>query len=246
MHNKNKKRIDLTNGSNYISIVILIVIVSVLSILGLGSKDSRADISDTDGDGYSDDQEIKAGYSPYNPDPIRFSKSDVDGDGVSDYFEYVFKTDPFSKDSDDDGYGDFEEIDNGYNPLSKENDKLEMRAEINLKDQTMSFFVDGIKWREFPVSTGKASMPTPKGDFIVVNKIEKAWSRSYGLWMPFWLGLDSGGIGIHELPVWPNGYREGEDHLGKAVSHGCIRLGLGAAEYVYDRVEVGDAIKIKP
>ena len=53
--------------------------------------------------------------------------------------------------------------------------------------------------------------------------------KAYGLWMPFWLGLDRGRIGIHELPVWPSGYREGEDHLGKAVSHGCIRLGVGSA-----------------
>lgn len=233
---------------NKISILIFTLLCSglVFSIFFSINNKSEASIVDTDGDGYSDREEIMAGYSPYNPEPVRANKSDMDGDGVSDYFEYHFGTDPFLKDTDGDGYDDFTEIDNAYNPLSKEPEKLPVRVEINLSNQAMSFFVNNIKWREFPVSTGKASMPTPTGEFTVVNKIDKAWSKTYGLWMPFWLGLDRGSIGIHELPVWPGGYREGEDHLGKAVSHGCIRLGVGAAEYVYDRLKVGDKIIINP
>jgi len=235
----------IKNKNNYL-VISLIAGVVLLSIFIIGSKQSGAGIIDTDGDGYSDEQEIRAGYSPYNPEPVKFSKSDVDGDGVSDYFEHAFGTNPFAIDTDADGYSDFMEIDNAFDPLSKEGGKLGIKVEINLKPQTMSFFVNGIKWREFSVSTGKVSMPTPEGDFLVVSKIEKAWSKSYGLWMPFWLGLDRGEIGIHELPVWPSGYREGENHLGRAVSHGCIRLGVGAAEYVYERINIGDSIKIKP
>jgi lipoprotein-anchoring transpeptidase ErfK/SrfK len=165
---------------------------------------------------------------------------------VSDYFEYLYKTNPFSPDTDEDGYSDFLEIDNAFNPLSNKPEKLSVRTEINLDKQTMSFFVAGIKWREFKVSTGKPSMPTPTGEFRIISKIENAWSRTYGLWMPFWLGLDRGGIGIHELPVWPGGYREGENHLGQAVSHGCIRLGVGAAQYIYNHLQIGDMVVIKP
>ena len=61
--------------------------------------------------------------------------------------------------------------------------------------------------------------------------------------MPYWLGL-GGGIGIHELPIWPNGYREGENHLGTPVSHGCIRLGLKNAVYIYERVTPGISVKV--
>ncbi|NCU39447.1 murein L,D-transpeptidase [Candidatus Falkowbacteria bacterium] len=220
-------------------------IIFVLLSVFLFSNIVLAEI-DTDGDGYSDEIEIKMGYSPYNKQPIRANSSDVDGDGLSDYFEYVFKTNPFVADSDNDGYNDFLEIDNAFDPNSEIKDKLPVRVEINLSEQTLSFFVAGIKWREFKVSTGKKSMPTPTGSFKIINKIEKAWSRAYGLWMPFWLGLERGGIGIHELPFWPSGYREGEDHLGQAVSHGCIRLGIGAAEYVYNHLQVGDVVKILP
>lgn len=228
---------------------IIILSLSVLAVISFAIfklSFSVASEIDSDGDGYSDAFEIAAGYSPYNPEPVKFSESDVDGDLVSDYFEYVFGTDPYKADTDGDGYSDFIEIDNAYDPLSDDTEKLPVRVEINLASQTMSFFVDGIKWREFKVSSGKPSMPTKPGDYRVVNKIEMAWSKTYGLYMPFWIGLDRGKIGIHELPIWPSGYREGSDHLGKPVSHGCVRLGIGAAEYVYRHIAVGDAIAIKP
>lgn len=229
--------------------ILIILILSLGVIVGISQRSfvsSAENVLDTDGDSYIDTLEIASGYSPFNPEPVKATKSDMDGDGVSDYFEYHFKTDPFSKDTDGDGYDDFTEIDNAYNPLSKNPEKLPVRVEIDLSDQTMSFFVSNIKWREFRVSTGQPSMPTPTGEFTVLNKIEKAWSKKYGLWMPFWLGFDRGGIGIHELPIWPSGYREGESSLGTAVSHGCIRLGVGAAEYVYHHLEVGAKVRINP
>jgi lipoprotein-anchoring transpeptidase ErfK/SrfK len=50
--------------------------------------------------------------------------------------------------------------------------------------------------------------------------------------------------GIHELPEWPDGTKEGESHLGTPVSHGCVRLGRGDAQAVYDWVEVGTPVFI--
>lgn len=230
---------------NKIKIILGLFVVFLLVGLFFNDRAALA-LLDTDNDGYSDDNEIRAGYSPYNKNQIKSGVSDVDSDGVSDYFEYLYKTNPFSSDTDGDGYSDFIEIDNAFNPLSSQPEKLNVRVEINLNKQAMSFFVADKKWREFKVSTGKPSMPTPTGEFRVVSKIENAWSRAYGLWMPFWLGLDRGGIGIHELPVWPGGYREGENHLGQAVSHGCIRLGVGAAQYIYNHLQIGDVVTIKP
>ena len=168
---------------------------------------------------------------------------DSDNDSLSDDLELKFKTDPHNPDSDADGFKDGRELDWGYNPLSTSTVKLPQRIEIDLKKQKMYYFVGGIKWKEFKISTGKRSMPTPKGEFKIKNKIAKAWSKTYGLWMPHWMGL-TGSIGIHELPIWPNGYKEGEKHLGIPVSHGCIRLGVENAAYLFDRVAVGVAVKI--
>ncbi|MDD5071485.1 MAG: L,D-transpeptidase family protein [Patescibacteria group bacterium] len=198
---------------------------------------------DTDGDGYSDWEELNAGYSPHNPEPVKLEDNDYDGDGLSDRMELNFGTDLANPDTDGDGYSDGEEIRGGFDPLVGNGAKLEKRIEINTGVQTLSYFLGGVRMGTFSVSTGKASMPTPKGHFTIYNKFPKAWS-SYGLWMPYWLGMQYGKFGIHELPVWPSGYKEGEDHLGTPVSHGCIRLGVGPAKFIYDWTPVGTPVYI--
>jgi lipoprotein-anchoring transpeptidase ErfK/SrfK len=94
------------------------------------------------------------------------------------------------------------------------------------------------------ISSGKASMPTPVGTFAIGNKNPKRWSSTYGLWMPYWQEFKDGVYGLHELPEWPNGYKEGQDHLGIPVSHGCVRLGVGEAQQVFDWTEIGTTVYI--
>lgn len=200
-------------------------------------------LADTDGDGYDDWVELNNGYSPHNPEKVKLEDNDFDNDGLTDRMELNFHTDLSNPDSDGDSYLDGIEIANGYDPLSQEKIKLEQRIEIDIQNQKLKYFLAGIEMGKFPVSSGKTSMPTPKGSFKISNKHPKAWSP-YGLWMPYWLGLGNGEFGIHELPIWPNGYREGEDHLGIPVSHGCIRLGIGPAELLYNWVEIGTEVVI--
>lgn len=111
------------------------------------------------------------------------------------------------------------------------------------KNQRLYYYLGEVQIGSFPISAGKASTPTPKGQYSIINKYPKAWS-SYGLWMPYWLGMGTGRFGFHELPIWPSGYREGADHLGIAVSHGCIRLGIGPAQYLYNWVEIATPVYI--
>ncbi len=95
----------------------------------------------------------------------------------------------------------------------------------------------------FTISSGKPSMPTPTGTFHITSKNPKQWSRKYSLWMPYWEQFN-GDYGLHELPEWPNGYKEGEAHLGTPVSHGCVRLGTGPAENVYNWTVIGTPVFI--
>ncbi len=199
---------------------------------------------DTDGDGYSDGVEVAAGYSALNTEKVKTKNNDYDHDGLNDEQEIKFKTDLTNPDTDGDGYKDGEEINSGHDPLnSQAGVKLLKQIEINIKNQELSYFLAGVEMGTFKVSTGKPSTPTPKGEFKILNKAPKAWSP-YGLWMPYWIGLGQGKFGIHELPVWPNGYREGESHLGIPVSHGCIRLGIGPAKLIYNWAEIGMIVKI--
>lgn len=200
---------------------------------------------DTDGDGYSDWIELNAGFSPFIAEKIKLEDSDFDKDGLSDRMELNFHTDPTNPDTDGDGFKDGAEINNGHNPLdSSQSAKLGKKITISTAEQKLDYFLDGVKMKEFRVSTGKPSMPTPKGTFAIGNKSTKAWSKAYGLWMPYWMGINGRHFGIHELPEWPNGCKEGADHLGKPVSHGCIRLGVGPAKNLFDWAEVGTEVYI--
>ena len=172
------------------------------------------------------------------------SAVDSDADGLSDSLEAKFKSDINNPDSDGDGYADGVEIKNGYSPILGRGAKLEKRITIDTKIQKLQYFLGGVSLGEFIVSTGKKSTPTPKGEFVIKNKYARAWSSRYQLWMPYWLGLSANGVGIHELPEWGNGVKEGANHLGIPVSHGCIRLGVGPAKIIYNFTEVGTKVKI--
>lgn len=116
--------------------------------------------------------------------------------------------------------------------------------EINLSSQTFSRWENGNKIDQNLVSTGKRGHQTPTGIFSVRTKIDIAWSRKYKLYMPYWMDFSGTGYGIHELPIFRNGVREGESHLGTPVSHGCVRLGVGPAEIIYNWADVGTPVVI--
>ncbi len=117
--------------------------------------------------------------------------------------------------------------------------------DINVATQVMTIFEDGKALDAYMVSSGKPGMDTPKGNYTIQNKTPRAWSKSYGLYMPYWMALvASGKYGIHELPEWPGGYKEGANHLGTPVSHGCVRLGVGPAERVYTWADIGTPVLV--
>lgn len=107
------------------------------------------------------------------------------------------------------------------------------------------YILEGSKLiNSYRVSTGKWSMPTPVGQFAINSKDPKAYSRTYNLYMPYWMAFIGHEYGIHELPETPSGRKEGESSLGVPVSHGCVRLGVGSAAEVYNWAEIGTPVFI--
>ncbi len=107
---------------------------------GLGDDEERALgtdplLRDTDGDGMTDQAEVEQGTDPLvflKPEPVAQplpvptpapqpqapqAPLDQDEDGLSDEAERDFGTSPQMSDTDGDGFGDAQEIKNGYNPL---------------------------------------------------------------------------------------------------------------------------------
>ncbi|MDD4271940.1 MAG: L,D-transpeptidase family protein [Patescibacteria group bacterium] len=200
--------------------------------------------ADTDDDGYNDWLELNKGFSPHNPKATELENNDIDNDGLSDRMELNFHTNLNNPDTDGDGFKDGDEVKAGYDPTKPNKTKLTKKIEINTgKEQKLYYFLNDVRMGEFRISSGKYSMQTPKGNFKIDNKALRAWSK-YGLWMPYWMSLKNGYFGIHELPEWPNGTKEGENHLGIPVSHGCIRLGVGSAEFLYNWAPLETPVKI--
>lgn len=170
------------------------------------------------------------------------------------YTSYAKKKNIFETIDDNENiFAEFELSKNKYFPPPVSIPKVEIAIEpkmkegkyidISVSNQVMTIFDDGLKINSFLISTGKYGMPTPLGMFSVKKKEDNHWSSTYGLWMPYSMNFYSS-FYIHELPYWPSGYREGESHLGVRVSHGCIRLGIGPAKYVYDWSEIGTPVYV--
>ena len=106
--------------------------------------------------------------------------------------------------------------------------------------------------RSFGVATGQRQYPTPLGRFRVVVKWKNPW------WYPpnsewakdlepvppgpgnplgtRWMGISSPGVGIHGTPQ--------PGSIGYSVSHGCIRMRIPDAEWLFNRITVGTTVFI--
>ena len=112
-----------------------------IEISVLGTDPLKADTNDNgisdayedkDGDGLNNITEIKIGTDP--------AYSDTDGDGLSDNEEInIYKTNPLVQDTDGDGATDGWEVENGYDPLVK-NDSFKIRQ--NLADGKVTAAVE--------------------------------------------------------------------------------------------------------
>jgi hypothetical protein len=107
-------------------------------------------------------------------------------------------------------------------------------------------------WRVFGVATGQSQYPTPVGRWHVVVKWRNPW------WYPpkspwaqgakpippgpgnplgtRWMGLSASGVGIHGTPD--------DASIGYSASHGCIRMHISDAEWLFNHVRIGTTVFI--
>jgi len=115
--------------------------------------------------------------------------------------------------------------------------------DIDLSEQKLEYYQAGKLVAANVISSGMRGMETPVGEYSIWQKNPRAYSRKYELYMPYWMSFKPG-YGIHELPEWEGGYKEGANHLGIPVSHGCVRLGVGPAEKLYNWADLGTPVFI--
>ena len=107
--------------------------------------------------------------------------------------------------------------------------------------------------RTFAVATGQAIYPTPRGRWHIVVKWNEpvvvpaaydAWAKGLkpvppGPRNPLgtrWMGLDAPGVGIHGT--------DEPGSIGYSASHGCIRMQVPDAEWLFDHVDIGTTVFI--
>jgi len=106
--------------------------------------------------------------------------------------------------------------------------------------------------RMFRVATGQSAYPTPLGRFTIQVKWRNPW------WYPpnskwakgqkpippgpnnplgtRWMGLTAPGVGIHGTP--------NPASIGYSLSHGCIRMYIADAEWLFNTVDIGTTVFI--
>jgi lipoprotein-anchoring transpeptidase ErfK/SrfK len=102
---------------------------------------------------------------------------------------------------------------------------------INRVARTLTLFRGGAIVGVYPVAVGKASTPTPQGTFSIIEKRMNPGGAFGARWMRFY-----GGNGIHGT--------NNPASIGKAVSHGCVRMYNRDAIQVYSQVEIGTPVRI--
>ncbi len=119
------------------------------------------------------------------------------------------------------------------------------RIVVSLPDRKIVLLERGRVVKVYPVAVGKASTPSPKGSFHIVTRVVKPTWYQPGKVVPAgtanplgtrWMGLGYKGYGIHGT--------NRPKSIGKAASHGCIRMRNQDVEDLFERVEVGDPVEL--
>lgn len=116
---------------------------------------------------------------------------------------------------------------------------------VSLEDRKLALVEDGQAKKVYTVAVGKPSTPSPVGTFTIERRVANPTYHHNGKTVPpgpgnpvgtRWMGLSKHGYGIH-------GTNEPKS-IGKAASHGCIRMARNDLEEFYELVAEGDTVEL--
>lgn len=117
---------------------------------------------------------------------------------------------------------------------------------VSIPDRQLAVLEDGQVIGTFPVSVGARVSPSPTGEFRIINRVSNPTYYHAGVVIPpgsdnpvgpRWIGINEKGYGIHGTnEPWS---------VGRAGSHGCIRLRNRDVKRLFAMVRVGDRVEIR-
>lgn len=109
---------------------------------------------------------------------------------------------------------------------------------VNLSDQRIYAYENGVLMRAVTVSTGLPGTPTVTGDYRVYWKLNSQTMSGPGYYLPGvpWVMYFYQGYAIHGT-YWHNNF-------GQPMSHGCVNLPTPEAQWFFNWAEVGTPVKV--
>jgi lipoprotein-anchoring transpeptidase ErfK/SrfK len=194
---------------------------------------------DTDGDGFWDGVEVDFDYSPHRGGAY-MHENDYDDDGLNDWLERWFGSDMGVADTSGDGFTDFDRVMNGYSPISTATStQFDRHITVDLTRQMLYYFVDNIKIKTFPVSTGNPSTPTPPGEYAIQRMIDvkRYVGADYDLPNVWW--------NMEFLPMYYIHGTYWHNNFGiRTQSHGCVNMKTEDAGLLYKYMDINVPVTV--
>ena len=117
---------------------------------------------------------------------------------------------------------------------------------ISIADRQLAVIDHGQVLKTYPIAVGARGTPSPDGDFVIINHAKDPVYRhgdkeiAPGKDNPLgtrWMGLGYKGYGIH-------GTNEPRS-IGKAASHGCIRMRQRDLEELFELADAGTSVELR-
>lgn len=115
-----------------------------------------------------------------------------------------------------------------------EREHQDLRIIVNIGAQRAYLLKDGQIAFETPISSGRGPRMTKRGTFTITEKVRSGkMSTIYKCPLPGWMRIGDLPIGMHQgdLPGYP-------------ASHGCIRMPLESALFIFDHAPKGTTVQI--
>ena len=119
---------------------------------------------------------------------------------------------------------------------------------VNLTEQNIKVYKDAMLIKEMQCSTGTIgdqNTETPLGKFKIIVRGEEFFNNAIDEGAKYYLQF-FGNYLIHSVPVDKNGdiIKKEEEKLGSPASHGCIRVTMEDAKWLYENVLDGGEVLI--
>ena len=135
-----------------------------------------------------------------------------------------------------------------YKPVWNKSSRTKYLVYVNKKSRHVTIYKGSVRnWtviKRWRCSIGKPGTPTPSGTYHATSKVlHFGESKGYSVW--YATGFIGTSYLLHSVVCYRGTKSVSDGRLGKAISHGCIRMGLGNAKWMYNNIPRGTTIYIK-